>query len=274
MLNEKDIIKAFLEAKNIIYIIKDESENIIEPKDKDTLKLYSEIIKSKVKSDNQFYHKKNKQWYQLITTDVEKNNKKYILDFLEDITSIKKRERKLKIDSLTNLMKDRNDCNKMINEYIEYAINNKEEFSIVIADIDSFKMINDTYGHDCGDFALKTLGPLLLKNTRQSNDQFDYRNSDIVMRYGGDEFLILLKNISLEDTKKKINDFNKTIKNKKFNYDHRDIPLTMSFGYCHVLKVENSKKSIDEIRQETSKKADEYLYAIKANKKSANKRKK
>jgi len=67
----------------------------------------------------------------------------------------------------------------------------REHLSIVVAmiDIDYFKKINDRYGHEAGDMALKLLGGLLLK---------EFRNSDVVTRYGGEEFCIILTNTQMK----------------------------------------------------------------------------
>jgi diguanylate cyclase (GGDEF)-like protein len=73
-------------------------------------------------------------------------------------------------------------------------LNKKSSYiSILLIDINNFKQLNDKYGHESGDKALKVLGSLLLKNTRKT---------DIVSRWGGDEFLLLLSNVDQKDIEK------------------------------------------------------------------------
>lgn len=65
-------------------------------------------------------------------------------------------------------------------------------YGILMVDIDFFKMVNDTYGHDVGDVAIKIIAQTLIENTR---------DSDIVIRYGGEEFIVLLHNCNEEYVK-------------------------------------------------------------------------
>lgn len=288
MIDKTIIADEYMKLKKVIYIEKDNEGNIVYPSDRETLKVYKEILGSKIRVDNnQFYHKKNKMWYQLLIKNIldKESNELHRIEYFEDITKVKEEERKLKLDALTKLIKDRNECNKMINEYIDYAINNNEEFAILIGDVDDFKVINDTYGHECGDRVLEHIGPLLLKNTRQSEDMFDYRQNDIVMRFGGDEFLVLLKNISLHDTKTKLDNLYSTISNLSISYQKEDVKVGMSFGYYHfsnddmyrdtyeAMNQNEEANNADFIRKKVSKMADEVLYQIKAKKKEKIKQK-
>jgi len=80
-----------------------------------------------------------------------------------------------------------------ISEYtVNLAKRDEKDISIVILDIDDFKHINDTYGHHIGDEVIISLANILLKNKRKS---------DIVCRYGGEEFVLLLPNTSFEGAK-------------------------------------------------------------------------
>ena len=272
MIKKEKIMETFMELKKIIYVEKDEFGTIVFPTEKDSLTLYKEILQSKVTNGkNQFYHKKSKTWYQISIKKIldEESSMEHTLEFFEDITDIKKEERKLKLDSLTNVISDRNECNRLINDYIKYAKEHDEEFSVFMCDLDDFKEINDTYGHACGDIVLKEIGSLLLKTTRQSEDEFDDRKNDIVTRVGGDEFLLLIKDIDLVSTEEKTEVLNQAVSNLNVNYEGIMIPVTMSFGYYHVSKNQlEHTKDLDMMREDISKKADERLYETKKQKKS------
>jgi len=69
------------------------------------------------------------------------------------------------------------------------AARNGEPMAVAILDVDHFKRINDTYGHEAGDAVLRELGQVLLKTIRKT---------DIVGRFGGEEFLVLLPGASVE----------------------------------------------------------------------------
>lgn len=90
-------------------------------------------------------------------------------------------ENEATLDPLTGLF-NRRTLQKRIHEFNEY--------SIILFDIDHFKMVNDTYGHLMGDEVLKFLSGLIQKQTREC---------DICFRYGGEEFLILLPNTTIEE---------------------------------------------------------------------------
>ena len=68
----------------------------------------------------------------------------------------------------------------------------KKQTSILMFDIDNFKMINDNYGHPIGDLVLSTLGDIILENSRKS---------DIASRIGGEEFIILLPNTNIQSAR-------------------------------------------------------------------------
>lgn len=260
-----NVLEMFMNSRNIFYIEKDACGNII-CDDMEQLELYREIILSDVRNENsEIYHKKSKSWYKLTSFDLldEDTNTVHFYDFLEDITSFKERERELQLDNLTSLMKDRDEANKQMSEYITYALDKGEEFALVVADVDYFKKINDTYGHDCGDYILQKLGPLLLRMTRQTDDPYDYRKNDIVTRFGGDEFVILLKKVSDHDAKKRISEIKDEINNLDLIYDGYLVPIQMSFGCCHV--SDNTAPYIDaeKVRKKIFKKADADLYIHK-----------
>ena len=92
--------------------------------------------------------------------------------------------------------------------------------AVVMADIDFFKEINDTYGHQCGDAALAAVASILSSSVR---------NLDRVVRYGGDEFLISFKGISHEVLKVRLEQMRAFAEKIKLQ-DYPNVQLTMSFG--------------------------------------------
>lgn len=92
-------------------------------------------------------------------------------------------------DSLTGCF-NRNSAFIALAEAYDKAQENKYPMSIILIDIDNFKKINDTFGHDVGDRVLAEVGSFLRKNVRRT---------DMVFRWGGDEFLILMRGLSFKE---------------------------------------------------------------------------
>ncbi|APT75202.1 hypothetical protein XO10_01490 [Marinitoga sp. 1135] len=147
-------------------------------------------------------------------------------------------------DKLTNLY-NRLKFDKVISQEIEYAKRYNRIFSLVLCDIDYFKNINDTYGHNFGDEVLVAFSKLLIQNLRKI---------DYVFRWGGDEFIILLPETNKFEAHKVAEKLKRKILQDKFL---KKINLTASFG------VEEYKKglSIDEVIEL----ADKALYKSKEN---------
>ncbi|MDA8083273.1 MAG: diguanylate cyclase [Nitrospiraceae bacterium] len=97
-----------------------------------------------------------------------------------------------------------------------------DSFSIIMFDIDDFKKLNDTYGHQSGDEVLIELGKILMAASRES---------DIVVRYGGEEFVIILPNTSEEHTIHLADRIRNTVDNNVFLSEHGNgVHLTLSGG--------------------------------------------
>lgn len=109
--------------------------------------------------------------------------KQKIVDKLEKVQrSLEKTEKIAATDALTKLY-NRTFFESMFNVYIDEARNGSHHLSILLMDIDHFKTVNDTYGHLIGDQVIKHVA-LVIRNS--------LRNSDIAVRYGGDEILVVL----------------------------------------------------------------------------------
>ncbi len=139
-------------------------------------------------------------------------------DFHNIITTI---NTKLIIDELTEIYNRRFVTERLPSDL--YEANIKEgSVSVVMADIDNFKVINDTYGHAVGDCVLKEFATLIKGSVRE--------NIDWVARYGGEEFLVVLRNVDQGKTKLVINKMREKIENHVFCQDSFSLKITCSFG--------------------------------------------
>lgn len=120
--------------------------------------------------------------------------------------------------------------------------------SVLMADIDHFKQVNDTYGHQAGDYVIKNVASILTNNCRKT---------DIICRYGGEEFLIIFPQTKIKDANIAAEKLRAAIELFNFNYDETPMPITISLGLAEV-------ENVDEL-QEAIKKADEALYHSKEN---------
>lgn len=123
---------------------------------------------------------------------------------------------------------------KYINERLPFEISkgikNNQPLSVIMADIDHFKAVNDTYGHMAGDFVLQELGGVLSEQMVESRGW--------PARFGGEEFLICLPDTGREAAHSIAEDLRKLAENKEFFFDGNIIRVTLSFGCCTVQEQE------------------------------------
>ena len=152
-------------------------------------------------------------------------------------------------DTLTQLSNRRDFLEKFQYEIHRFERNGKP-FCVVLGDIDDFKSVNDNCGHDCGDFVLVNIAKMLKSSVRKH---------DVVGRWGGEEFILLLPEASLAGGKKAAEGIRKKIKTETFFFKKREISLsiTMTFGVSEFNGTTGT--NIDEC----IKKADEALYSGK-----------
>ena len=147
-------------------------------------------------------------------------------------------------DALTNLY-NREFMNDFLNQKIKESNRYNIPLSIAMIDIDFFKRINDTYGHVIGDCVLKELSNMLLTN---------FRKSDTVVRYGGEEILVIMPFTTLIEACEKMENFRKMVENYLF-CGKKNIHMTISIGVAELKEEKNKTEFI--------KKADTNLYAAK-----------
>lgn len=173
----------------------------------------------------------------------------FILNGMRRTTELKelhtKMEKMLKKDDLTGLS-NRRHFMEFLHKMLTLSKRHSHSLSLLMADIDKFKQINDNYGHNKGDEYLKTVGKILKKQTR---------NEDLAARMGGDEFVVLLPETNINGAliianriKEKISELN--ILTGKDDY-------TVSIGVTELEEEDDVKSFL--------KRADDALYSAKEN---------
>ena len=126
-------------------------------------------------------------------------------------------------DELTGVYNRRYITEKLPIDIINSALLSKS-ISVIMADIDFFKAVNDTYGHLVGDCVLKTFADTLNERTR--------REDDWVARYGGEEFLICLPGASIKRAVEIAEHMRKTLEETVITCGEHSLNITASFGVC------------------------------------------
>ncbi len=150
---------------------------------------------------------------------------------------------KVLIDPLTKLH-NREYLEKYLSQKIEEAKKYSVPLSVAMVDIDFFKKINDTYGHLIGDCVLKEIANLLKEHFQ----------SDDVIRYGGEEFLIVMPFTPIKKAYEKLENFRKEVEKKNFCKEKK-LNITISCGIAELSKDDTIQTLID--------KADKKLYEAK-----------
>lgn len=141
-------------------------------------------------------------------------------------------------DPLTHLL-NRRSMNILMLESMDALKRNGKRFSLILCDIDDFKKVNDTYGHDAGDFVLIAISNIITQSVR---------SDDAVCRWGGEEILILINDpvetasMTAERIRKKIEDY-------VTYYEDQEIKITMTFGISESIpgyKIENLIQQADD----------------------------
>jgi diguanylate cyclase (GGDEF)-like protein len=138
--------------------------------------------------------------------------------------------------------------NQMLDLWIKKSKITGNPLSLIIIDLDYFKKLNDTFGHDAGDFALKEVSKLI----RASG----IRDGDLFARYGGEEFMVLLPQTNLKQGFEIAERIRVLIAEHSFMYDEKKLPVLASLGVADYRKGVNTGSDL-------FKRVDNALYVSK-----------
>lgn len=154
------------------------------------------------------------------------------------------------IDSLTNIP-NRRFFNENFEKKYREILRDKKSLALIMIDVDFFKLYNDNYGHWQGDECLRKVAQTLRKNLK--------RPTDTVSRYGGEEFVVLLKDIDSDGAKKVVQSLIDAVANLKIEHKYSTVSefVTISAG----LSIKESDEDIS--KEDFLKIADDELYRAK-----------
>lgn len=149
-------------------------------------------------------------------------------------------------DPMTNLYNRRYFHDAAVN-IVKVNKRDKKESAVMMLDIDNFKVINDTYGHATGDEVIKSISSLLELHTRES---------DLVARFGGEEFVVLLPNTDIAGSMKVASKLREKIEEERVVVGANKVSFTISIGVAKVLEDDQNIEA-------ALKRADDALYEAK-----------
>lgn len=175
--------------------------------------------------------------------------------FLEQERALRQANEEIRILSITDSLcgcSNRGCLNTRLPQEISRARRYRHSLSVVMCDIDHFKKVNDTYGHQAGDLVLKKFSKRLKDSIRDK--------IDLLARYGGEEFLVTLPETDLDGALNVAERLRQVISEKKFDIGTKKIKITASFGVAGF----DSDNAGDEISFDILiNHADKYLYQAK-----------
>ena len=158
-----------------------------------------------------------------------------------DITEEKRQELRLTAMAETDALTGLYNRHRAVPEIKKYLEENQDETSaLIMIDLDNLKQANDTFGHAYGDMMILTMAKRIKNH---------FRKEDIVSRFGGDEFLILCKNITREILERKLKELVQPV---VVSSDNPDLSgkFTLSAGY---VMIEGNEETLDELYQKADK---------------------
>ena len=234
-----DAARVYRREFQLLERIRDIQNNLSISKDQllkeysDIGKEYSKLLKQAIKITR--IGDSNQRKLLLANEQIEKQKEELSLAY-------QKMERLARTDPLTKLSNRRDFLEKFRYEVNRFE-RNRKSFSLVLGDIDDFKVLNDQYGHNCGDFILTNISNLMRSMIRKQ---------DLLARWGGEEFILLLPESPLQGGQKVAETIRKKISTESFSFNGERMSITLTLGVCEF----NGTMGIDAC----IKKADEALY--------------
>lgn len=248
--------KTFEDFRSIIWDFVDQLAADISEEQKEDFELmeHLNLLKDAVET-NSIADLKN-QSRRFIDSYVEKQFKKdkrrttRMKSIRQNLNAVKKQlseaHNSARVDHLTGSF-NRKTFDEYSDQHFKLFQASKQPVCLMLVDIDHFKKINDTYGHDIGDFVLKELVGTL-------KGQFT-RESDLLARIGGEEFAILLPDFQMEHALKKAEDVLSKVRAEVYVHEQHQIRFTVSIGIAQLCENETKEAWI--------KRADLALYNSK-----------
>lgn len=153
-------------------------------------------------------------------------------------------------DSLTGL-RNRRFFYDNLQQMIILAARHRVPICFCMVDIDFFKLVNDTFGHLAGDYVLKELGQMLLQ---------EFRKSDVIIRFGGEEFLVILFDIDTDSCLNMMEIFRQKVERHTFEFRSKLIAITISIGISGETQIEHHSTDLNQFVSQ----ADKALYVAKS----------
>ena len=171
------------------------------------------------------------------------NGEKALFCISQDITERRKYEEKIRDlsnkDGLTGAY-NRRYIYELAEEIIEAYKTKKEIFSVSILDLDNFKLINDSYGHQVGDYVLKEFTKVVRENLSPQ---------DVLGRYGGEEFIIIHPHTDREKCKSTLNQVLNRVGAQNFVHKEHSMKITFSAGMASSEELKTEDINIDQLVQ-------------------------
>ncbi|MBF8982397.1 sensor domain-containing diguanylate cyclase [Lutibacter sp. B2] len=217
--------------------------------------IIEDIMEMGVQENNEKYTLYCKEfkgrWIDLHFKKISIEDKKYIIIQCIDRDEHKKLEYMAYHDALTNLP-NRRCAEERLKSAIKRASKNNTQMAILFVDLDNFKYINDTFGHAVGDEILKGIGSRIKNSIREE---------DVVSRYGGDEFIVILDKIFEHDHVRQVVERLMDAFLNSFKVEEKELNTTCSIG---VAVFPQDGRDIDSLL----KHADVGMYKAKSSRKN------